>query len=98
MSKLFLHWQTHQQRHDELVQVNHLDAAHIQLQSAISFGCISIGCPLGSIRHQTHCEAENLITNDGHDLNERKSSLYSISLKQRTLVEVQLIGTEVCPR
>lgn len=85
LSKLFLHPQTHQQRHDELVQVNHLDAAHIQLQSAISFGCISIGCPLGSVRHQTHCEAENLVTNDRHDLNDRKSSLYSIRPKQSTL-------------
>lgn len=65
---------THQQRHDELVQVNHLDAAYIQLHSAISFGGVGITGALCGVRSQTHGEAEHLITHDGDGLNDSKSS------------------------
>lgn len=59
---------THQQRHHKLVQVDHLDAAHIQLHFAVGSGGVSVSGALGGVGSQTHVEAEHLITHDGDSL------------------------------
>lgn len=66
--------ETHQQRHDELVQVNHLDAAHIQFYSAISSGGVGVPSTLRGVWSQTHGKAEHLITHNGDGLQERMNS------------------------
>lgn len=64
--------ETHQQGHDEPVQVDHLDAAHIQLHSAITFGRVSISGPLRGTGRKTHGEAEHLIAYNGDGLGGQK--------------------------
>lgn len=65
--------ETHQQRHDEFVQVNHLNAAYAQLHSAVSFAGVGVTRALCGIRSQTHGKAEHLITHDGDGLKDKKS-------------------------
>lgn len=59
---------TDQQRHEDLVQVDHLDAAHTQLHPPVAPGRIGIGAALGSTRRQTQDQAENLLPHDGDHL------------------------------
>lgn len=83
--------ETHQQRHDELVQVNNLDAAHVQLQSAISFGGVSVTDALCGVRSQTHGEAEHLITHDGDGLKDRNIRVQRVLLDPTATETLQTI-------
>lgn len=65
--------ETHQQRDDKLVQVNHLDAAHIQLHYAVSFRGVCVTGTLCGCGSQTHGKAEHLITHNGNGLKSRKT-------------------------
>jgi len=66
--------ETHQQRHDELVQVDHLDAAHAQPDAAVRPGGVAVAGALGGVRSQTHVEAEHLVAHDGDRLKDRKNT------------------------
>lgn len=66
---------TYQQRHEEPVQIDHLDAAYVQLHSAVTGGRVGVSDPFRSIGSQTHGKAEHLVTHDGDCLqNERELS------------------------
>lgn len=69
---MFQQCETHQERDDKLVQVYHLDAAHIQLHSAVSLRGVSITSALCGGRSQTHAKAEYLVTHNGDGLKSRK--------------------------
>lgn len=68
---------THQEGHKELVQINHLDAAHIQLNVSISLWRVSVTSALCGCRSQTNGKAENLITHDWDGLKDREGKRYS---------------------
>lgn len=57
-----------QQRHEELVQVDDLDAAQAHFDLPIHLGHIAITISLCCPRKQGQLEAEQLFTNDGHSL------------------------------
>lgn len=59
---------SHQQRHEELVQVNDPDAAHTQRNLPIHSGGVAVALGLCRSWKQTQTEAENLLANDRHGL------------------------------
>lgn len=73
--------ETHQQRRDELVQVNHSDAANIELHSAVGFRGVGVAPTLRGVRSQTQGEAEHLITHDGDGLTEDQNQILDNSPK-----------------
>ena len=82
--------ETHQKRHDEFVQVNHLNAAHAQLHSAVSFAGVGVTGTLCGIRSQTHGKAEHLITHDGDGLKDKKNNnRYSTGLQRQRTESIQ---------
>lgn len=61
-----------QQRHEELVQVDDLDAAQAHFDLPIHLGHVAITISLCCPRKQGQLEAEQLLTNDGHGLRRSK--------------------------
>lgn len=61
------------------MQVDHLDAAQTQLQAAVTPGRISVGAAPGSTRGQTQGQAENLVSNDGDDLQDNQGQSWTSS-------------------
>lgn len=59
---------SHQQRHEELVQVDDPNAAHTQRNLPIHPGGVAVALRLRRSREQTQTEAEDLLANDGHGL------------------------------
>ena len=71
--------QTHQEGHDELVQVDHLDTTHVQLDPAVHLGGVRVAGALGGTGGQAHAEAEHLVAHDGDGL-QRTHSMASAEL------------------
>lgn len=50
------------------MQVDHLDAAHTQLQASVCPGRVSVAGALGGLGRQTEGKSEHLVAHDGDHL------------------------------
>lgn len=58
----------YQQRHEELVQVDDLDAAQTHRHLPVHLGHVAVTVGLCRSRKQGQLEAEDFVPNDGHGL------------------------------
>lgn len=69
---------TNQQRHEELVQVDDLDAAQTHRDLSVHHRHVFVALPLCRPQKQRQFEVEHLITHDGDHLQQKHISSYLI--------------------